>query len=349
LTKSRTLITSLRRSLRLVLACCLYYSGLIGLYGLLRKKVFRRREACVLGLHRILSEEESARSDSLPSMVLKEKTFGELLKFLSRQFTVLSFEMFLEHAANPHARQGGFCLLTFDDGWKDTYTRALPRLTEFRMPAVVFVTIRYVGGNNAPWVERLAGRWRDPERRAQVRTKISRMVTTAAQEASLEEAVEYLKHMAAAQRNQILAELLHEEEGGAAAEAVDQMLKWDQVVALSKEGIEIGAHTVTHPLLTFEDDEMIEGELRISRQILEAKLGKTVSAFAYPNGDWDERIRQLVIRTGYRCAFTTRRGWHRSGEDLYTIRRILLHEGNVTGWGGRFSPAAVSYTIFRAS
>ena len=347
MTRSHALITRLRRSLRLLLASCLYYSGLIALHGFLRRKAFRRREICVLGLHRVLSEEERVQSNSLHGMVLKEETFGGLLEYLRRSFTVMSLETFLEHAVIYRAHKRPPCLLTFDDGWRDTYTRALPCLKRFGIPATVFVTTGYVGSPDASWVERLSRSWEDSTRRSQIRTQMARVMPNGARDAEFEEMVECLKHMAAAQRDQLLAELLPVEKGPSGAEDVDRMLRWEQLIAMSNDGVQIGAHTVTHPLLTFEDDTVIERELRGSKEALEARLGKAVYAFAYPNGDWNERVRQWVVRTGYRCAFTTQRGWHRIGGDLFTVRRILLHEGNVTGWGGRFSPAALGFTLAR--
>ena len=68
-------------------------------------------------------------------------------------------------------------------------------------------------------------------------------------------------------------------------------------------------------------------------------------AFAYPNGNWDPRVRQAVIAAGYECAFTVRPGWHRRDADPFTMDRILLHEGNVTGRDGSFSPAMFHLTL----
>jgi peptidoglycan/xylan/chitin deacetylase (PgdA/CDA1 family) len=104
---------------------------------------------------------------------------------------------------------------------------------------------------------------------------------------------------------------------------------------------------LTHPLLTYETDSAIENELVVGKRLLEEKLGKEARAFAYPNGDWDERVRRRVKETGYRWAFTTESGWYRRGQDPYTIRRVLLHEGNVTGRNGLFSPAMFNFTLAR--
>jgi peptidoglycan/xylan/chitin deacetylase (PgdA/CDA1 family) len=128
-------------------------------------------------------------------------------------------------------------------------------------------------------------------------------------------------------------------------DSVDSMLTWQQAIEMSRNGIEIGAHTVTHPLLSYENDTAVERELYQSKQTVEQKLGKPVHAFAYPNGNWDERVRKWVKQTGYDCAFTTRPGWFDRRQDPYTICRILLHEGNVTDRNGQFSPAMLSLTL----
>ena len=165
------------------------------------------------------------------------------------------------------------------------------------------------------------------------------------QVADLEDMVEWLKHMSAEKRHSLLRRLLPSEENSNYSDEVDSMLTWNQVIEMSQNGMEIGAHTVNHPLLSYESDTTVERELSISKQTLAEKLGKKVRAFAYPNGDWDERVRRWVKQVGYESAFTTRPGWHHFGQDWYTIRRILLHEGNVTGADGQFSPAMLNLTL----
>jgi peptidoglycan/xylan/chitin deacetylase (PgdA/CDA1 family) len=98
-------------------------------------------------------------------------------------------------------------------------------------------------------------------------------------------------------------------------------------------------------LLPFESEEVISDEVRTCKRKIEARVPTKVRAFAYPNGDWDPRVRRQVADAGYDCAFTTQRGWYRRGDDRYTVRRILLHEGCVTGFDGTFSPAAFNLKL----
>ena len=165
---------------------------------------------------------------------------------------------------------------------------------------------------------------------------------------SFDDIIERLKCMPSTQRKQLLERLLPGGVKGNHSCTPDEMLNWDDVLKMSSAGIDFGCHTVTHPLLAYEDDGTIEQELLQSKEALEARLGRKVRTFAYPNGNWDSRVRQRVQESGYEYAFTTQGGWHRPGRDPYTIRRILLHEGNVTGRDGQFSPARFNLTLARS-
>jgi peptidoglycan/xylan/chitin deacetylase (PgdA/CDA1 family) len=151
--------------------------------------------------------------------------------------------------------------------------------------------------------------------------------------------------MSTKRRNAILESILPGDCVSNDPKEVDAMLTWEQAKEMSIGGVEIGAHTVNHPLLTYEDKAAVEGELMLSKQTLEARMGKEVRAFAYPNGDWNESVRKQVVESGYRCAFTTRPAWYVPGENPYTISRVLLHEGNITTQDGNFSPAMLDLTL----
>ncbi|UUZ56827.1 polysaccharide deacetylase family protein [Massilia sp. H-1] len=71
------------------------------------------------------------------------------------------------------------------------------------------------------------------------------------------------------------------------------MLTPDMVINLDRAGIEIGAHTISHPILTSLDDASSRLEIEGGKRELEAIIGKPVRLFAYPNGkvgkDFDQR------------------------------------------------------------
>lgn len=336
----------LRRLLHYAVADVLYYSGALWLWRLLRQR-FLGREICVLGLHRVLTETEQSRCNSLDGMVLTEETYVRLLEYLQQGFHVISLESLVGQTSGTNSAKPS-CLLTFDDGWRDTYTTAHRWLKKFGIPAAVFLTTGFIGSQGGFWVERLKKAWRVPALRAQMQAAFKEVAgANADHQMTLEGLVEWLKHMPAEKRNSLLQRWLRPEDHGDEPDDVDCMVTWNQVMEMSCQGMAVGAHTVSHPLLSYENDVDVEREVRLSKQVLEEKLGKKVCAFAYPNGDWNERVRCWVQQVGYKAAFTTEPGWYRPGQDPYSICRILLHEGNVTGRKNEFSAAMFNLTLAR--
>jgi peptidoglycan/xylan/chitin deacetylase (PgdA/CDA1 family) len=252
--------------------------------------------------------------------------------------------VFLLGTEADHGDSRPWCLVSFDEGWSDNYSTAHLWLKKYSIPATIFLTTGMLGTSSVFWVEQLVRAWKDPPRRQQIQARF-REARQGGQPPALEEIVEFCKRMPADERRRFLCNLALPLGAQGTQYPADLMLTWDQVREMSSNGIDFGSHTVTHPLLTYENDVAVQHELTASKQALEERLGKEVQAFAYPNGDWNERVREMVKDAGYQVAFTTQRGWYRAGQDPYAIPRIMLHEGNVTGLNGRFSRAVLSLRL----
>jgi peptidoglycan/xylan/chitin deacetylase (PgdA/CDA1 family) len=166
-------------------------------------------------------------------------------------------------------------LLTFDDGDRTVYDVAAPVLADRAIPAVAFVITGLIGTSEPFWwteVEQLAGalavarlkRVPDDERRA---------------------AIEALRASAAA--------------------PVDPQpqLRPAELTALEAQGIAIGSHTMTHPMLDQCRPAAVVAEVAGSFGDLAAMLGAPPASFAYPSGAYDDVARRAVIDAGYRIAF----------------------------------------------
>ena len=99
-----------------------------------------------------------------------------------------------------------------------------------------------------------------------------------------------------------------------------------QLLELRDAGIQIGAHTRTHPDLRGCSDSQLEYEVAGSRMDLEDLLNSSVDSFAYPSGLHDRRVVTAVGRAGFRSAITTRRGWLRHGSNPLRIRRSFVED-----------------------
>ncbi|MGG6462854.1 polysaccharide deacetylase family protein [Solilutibacter silvestris] len=121
-----------------------------------------------------------------------------------------------------------------------------------------------------------------------------------------------------------------------------EMLGWDGISELQTHGIEIGAHTHTHPVLSKTDDTHVREEITVSTSVLRQGLGRQPRHFAYPNGraqDFGQREIDLLRNAGYVTAVTTVERLNRSDTDPYRIGRINAFEARFRSPGGRLSKA----------
>lgn len=102
------------------------------------------------------------------------------------------------------------------------------------------------------------------------------------------------------------------------------ILSWAQIEQLHTNGIEIGAHSITHGFLTQYSDAQLQDELQTPRALLEQRLGKQVTAFAYPQGDYDSRVVQATRRAGYATATTVDQGRANLHSDMFALPRLLV-------------------------
>lgn len=98
----------------------------------------------------------------------------------------------------------------------------------------------------------------------------------------------------------------------------------DQLRTWSAAGMEVGAHTRTHPHMTKCDDAELAHEAAGSKVELESLAQSPVTQFCYPYGALDQRVVQAVKTAGFEAATTTVRGSAIPGQDLYTLPRIKM-------------------------
>jgi peptidoglycan/xylan/chitin deacetylase (PgdA/CDA1 family) len=99
------------------------------------------------------------------------------------------------------------------------------------------------------------------------------------------------------------------------------MLSWHEIREMQRWGVEIGAHTLTHPDLTRLPSDRIEAEVGGSKAIIEETLGVPVACFAYPFGRYDNCSRDIVLQH-FTCACTDTLGLLSASSDPYTLQRV---------------------------
>jgi peptidoglycan/xylan/chitin deacetylase (PgdA/CDA1 family) len=119
-----------------------------------------------------------------------------------------------------------------------------------------------------------------------------------------------------------------------------ELMSWSQLRELHQAGIEVGSHTVSHPRLTRMPVDVAKRQIEDSRDALEQELGGTVASFAYPYGDWNDVVAQLVQEARYRLACSIARGNLHRPQELYHLKRVPIHEfSQLNRFRRRLSPS----------
>lgn len=274
----------------------------------------------ILIFHRVLPVRDPLFPDEMDAA-----RFDELLGWIGKCFTVLrleaAVEMQMQGTLPPRA-----VAITFDDGYADNYTVALPILKKHGMSASFFIAAGFLDGGRMfndtiiNVVRQFDGNELDLRAlglgRFETRTITQRRKAIDA----LLPAFKYLPLEERAHRISILQEQVD------LPLPDDLMMTTEQVRELRSEGMTIGGHTCTHPILSQLDDESAFHEIGAGKEALERILAEPISVFAYPNGvpgrDFLPQHVAMVRELGFSAAFTTSAGVARHGSDIYQLPRF---------------------------
>ncbi len=162
----------------------------------------------------------------------------------------------------------------------------------------------------------------------------------------LTDLIEYLKYLTEVKREVIIDDLKKRMKPSSELFSDNPfMLSWEEIEVLEKSQISFGSHSINHPILTQLDKTEAKKEIFDSKKEIEKKLGGPVLAFAYPNGDLNNWVKDLVKQAGYLGAVTLGSGLNDGHTDVFSLSRRNIHESSSSGPKGRFSKTLFSCQI----
>lgn len=165
----------------------------------------------------------------------------------------------------------------------------------------------------------------------------------------VDELLRHLKYLEPSERSRRVQEIV---DAAGARLPDDLMMTRGQVRQLREKGIEIGAHTMDHPILTSVDDATARRQIADSKATLEEITGQPVQTFAYPNGkplrDYDGRHVAMARGAGFRVALTTAWGSAVAGSDPFQMPRVAAWDHHPLRYGLRLARATRETTFATA-
>ena len=255
----------------------------------------------ILIYHRVMP-----KPDPLRRWETDAEQFRKHLKWISEVFNVIPLPDAIEQLKTGTLKRRSLAI-TFDDGYLDNATHALPLLKEFGFHATFFCTSAWLDGGlmwNDQVIEAIR-LW--PEKFISIdELEIIELPVQTIEEKkeAIRTILPKLKYQEHNQRQEIVDSLTAKTDG-----LPDLMMRHEHIRLLHQEGMGIGGHTHSHPIISGADNETLKIEIEKNKQILEEILQTSLTLFAYPNGKTNIDFRKEQIKfidsAGYTASVTT--------------------------------------------
>ncbi|TAN02316.1 MAG: hypothetical protein EPN39_00025 [Chitinophagaceae bacterium] len=287
---------------------------------------------------------------------VNEENFRQQVAYLKKSFNVCSFSSLEETLQQKRGKKKNI-FITFDDGCLDNFETAMPILRKYSLPATFFIPTVIFGSQSIFWWEILdLFFWRNEGLPETIQLEYSKGKFIRTLTPDMQKRNEIIENRWSANREdapnsrcrlyleicdwirvqrpedqRVITEQLLELNGEVLHEnKFFKKMSVEQILFLSNNYFEIGAHTIHHPALKFHDHALQLKEINDSISILENILKKPVHSFAYPHGEYNEDTLSIIKGTGIKYACTTDWGAIYPDANPGILPRILVRNMNVS-------------------
>lgn len=280
----------------------------------------KRARLSILIYHRVLTE-----PDPLTGNQSDKKFFDIQIRMLSRYFNVLPLSEAIERLKEKNLPSKAACI-TFDDGYADNAENALPILQKYGVPATFFIAAGFIDGGmmwNDKIIELIRHAPGDNLNLGAINLGKHEIDSLGQRRQTMHTLINKLKYQSLDDRHTLIEQLCQL----IPIPLPDTiMMTADQLRQLHRAGMEIGGHTLNHPVLARTEYETAYAEIANGKSKLEDIIQAPVRFFAYPNGkpeqDYLPEHVAMIRKIGFEAAFATAQGAADYGSDIYQLPRF---------------------------
>ena len=225
---------------------------------------------------------------------VQKNNFEVQIKYLNKFYNVISLEDAVNMLNSDKRIIDNAVAITFDDGYKNSLSDAYPILKKYKVPATLFLPSGLINENKLAWWDQVELFYGD-------KSEIESM-----KKLPNEKRIKMLKTMTPKIKN------------------IPEKYKFLSKNELHKmsDVFSYGFHTHSHPILTMTKKDEVKKEIINSKKKLENLLNMKIKSFCYPNGEFNDEIKNIVKNAGYDYACSIIKGRNKLGCDLYELKRI---------------------------
>ncbi len=298
-------IKSIKHLTRDVIYHGLYSSGALTLMTKMQKS--RGSFTCIMLLFHRIVDDKSVYLFKSSAMHCQVGDFRDEIAYLKRNYNIVGMDEAVDGLRSGRGFKSPTINITFDDGYRDNYTLAYPILKEYDVPATIYLTTSLIGTDGKTWTDRIEAALLGTEKEVVRHPFLAGgeefpIGTKEGKRAASIKIAEALKVMPDETRKTMLDEFINKLGVNQRNGSSRMMLSWDEVREMAENGITMGCHTHSHPILSKMSLPDAKTEILISKQIVEEQLKMPVRHFAYPNGraeDFSEDLRDYCREIGF--------------------------------------------------
>jgi peptidoglycan/xylan/chitin deacetylase (PgdA/CDA1 family) len=284
--------------------------------------------ALVLGYHRIAEAENDSFYNCISPI-----HFEQQMEVLHKHANPINLDALVAYIKDGEAPPKTVCV-TIDDGYADALYNAKPILEKYEIPATVFVTTGNLGGEFW-WDELERYTLQAPDNAGLLRLRKDKLnlewdfnhKDPAKRASQIISIADFLRPLDETIRQQMLYKIKEwSRYSNGELPPVRSMTPTELVSLMEGTLLQIGSHTVTHPMLSKLSKQERWYEINQSKQDLEEILSKPVLGLSYPNGCFEKGDPELVLKSGYRYACVSKNGMVRSNSDRFQLPRFWIHD-----------------------
>lgn len=306
----------------------------------------------ILAYHRVADLPTDPQLLAVPPTAFRDQA-----EILARCYQVIPLRMVPNVLRELPLHSRRYVALTFDDGYADNLHQAYPILRDYHLPATIFVAAGLVSQDREFWWDALeqlllhpgilpprltlttptqtfswklgnATNYTHEEFQRDRAWHIASSDRPTRRQELYDEIYHELRPLPPNERWQALADLAAQSGKSLICRDTHRVLTVDEVRQMADgEGIEIGAHTMGHPVLAMLDAAGQTQEMQQSKTVLESMLNHPVDSFSYPYGNYDDystATAALARKIGFRYACANFEGLTSLDTDIFQLPRYIV-------------------------
>lgn len=278
----------------------------------LLSKMMTKNKPRVIMFHKVV---EKIKEDATYPESISLELLDEVFAYIKKAYTVYTLKDLVQYRLTNDSYPSNAIVLTFDDGFCSFQDSVLPLLKKHELKATVFICPLLIEQNTTIWPELLADASENNSLMGFNQSKLPELIAQ-------------LKTLSTSERDNATTELFQHDYcfERIALNKHRQLMTWEDLKGVISSGlVEVGSHSMSHPILSKETDEDAMFEIEESKKLIEKRLGLPVVSFCYPNGQADDytfKHVNMLKNTGYLCAVNSTFGLLQKADSCYEIPRF---------------------------